>query len=54
MNTNALTDISIVADFPHLVTLNVSKNQIPNLSAFKAEDKLTKLQFLNVSGNKLK
>ena len=34
LNTNTLTDISLVADFPHLLTLNVSKNQIPDLSVF--------------------
>ena len=54
LNTNALTNISITADFPHLLTLNVSKNQIPDLSAFTSEEKLVKLQFLNISGNKIK
>lgn len=54
LSTNALTDVSIVADFPNLVTLNVSKNQISDLSAFTSEEKLAKLQVLNISGNKIK
>jgi Leucine-rich repeat (LRR) protein len=54
MNTNALSDVSILVDFPHLVTINLSKNQIPNLDAFASEEKLPKLQFLNLSTNKIK
>lgn len=54
INTNALTDISILTEFPHLVSLNVSKNQITSLDVFKSEEKLLKLQFLNLSGNKIK
>jgi len=36
-----------------LIWLNASKNQIPNLNAF-ISDKLEQLQFLNLSGNKIK
>lgn len=54
LSTNMLSDVSILGEFPNLITLNLSKNQIPNLTVFATDKKLTKLQFLNVSGNKIK
>lgn len=54
LSSNTLTDITIVADFPNLLHLNVSKNQIADLNAFNCEDKLQRLQFLNISTNKIK
>lgn len=35
-------------DFTHLISLDASKNKIKDLSAFQNEEKLPKLQFLNL------
>jgi Leucine-rich repeat (LRR) protein len=53
INTNAIADISVVEGFTNLLWLNASKNQVPNLNMFNS-DKLEQLQFLNLSGNKIK
>lgn len=34
ISTNTITDISILDGFNHLIWLNASKNQIPNLEVF--------------------
>lgn len=53
LNTNAIADLSLVAQFPNLLWLNASKNQVANLGVF-AQEGLEHLQFLNLSGNKIK
>ena len=53
LNTNAISDISITAEFEHLVWLNASKNQLSSLDLFSS-NKLEHLQNLNLSGNKIK
>jgi Leucine-rich repeat (LRR) protein len=34
LNTNAIADVSLVTQFPHLLWLNASKNQVNSLTAF--------------------
>lgn len=53
LNTNAIADLAIVTQFPNLLWLNASKNQVPSLATFN-QDALEHLQFLNLSGNKIK
>lgn len=53
LNTNTISDISIVEGFDNLVWLNASKNQVSNLNIFSGE-RLDQLQHLNLSGNKIK
>jgi Leucine-rich repeat (LRR) protein len=53
LNTNTISDISIVEGFDNLVWLNASKNQVSNIDIFSGE-KLDQLQHLNLSGNKIK
>jgi hypothetical protein len=53
LNTNAISDLSVIAQFPNLIWINASKNQVNNLNIFN-QDSLEQLQFLNLSGNKIK
>lgn len=53
INTNAIADLSIVAEFSNLLWINASKNQVNSLVVFNQES-LEQLQFLNISGNKIK
>lgn len=53
INTNALSDASILTQFPNLISLNLSKNQITSLESFNTEH-LGGLQILNLSTNKVK
>jgi len=53
LNTNAISDISLLTQFPHLLWINASKNQVSSLDTFSQEG-LEQLQFLNLSGNKIK
>ena len=53
LNTNAIADLSLLTQFPHLLWINASKNQVPSLTTF-AQEGLEQLQFLNLSGNKIK
>lgn len=53
LNSNTISDISIVEGFDNLVWLNASKNQVSNLDIFSGE-KLEQLQTLNLSTNKIK
>lgn len=34
LNTNAISDLSLVSQFPNLLWLNASKNQVASLSVF--------------------
>jgi Leucine-rich repeat (LRR) protein len=53
ISTNSILDLTLIDGFSNLVWLNASKNQVNNLNVFNTE-KLEHLQFLNLSGNKLK
>ena len=53
LNTNAIADLSLLSQFPHLLWINASKNQVSSLATF-AQEGLEQLQFLNLSGNKIK
>ena len=53
VNTNAIADLSIVGEFSNLLWINASKNQVNSLAVFNQES-LEQLQFLNLSGNKIK
>ncbi len=54
LSTNAIADVSNIMELEHLITLNLSKNQILDIKVFDVEHKLTKLQFLNLSTNKIR
>lgn len=54
LSTNAIADVSNIIELEHLITLNLSKNQILDIKVFDVEHKLTKLQFLNLSTNKIR
>lgn len=45
--------MSVINEFPNLIWVNASKNQVQNLDTFNNE-KLEYLQFLNLSSNKIK
>jgi Leucine-rich repeat (LRR) protein len=53
LNTNAISDLSVITGFPNLLWINASKNQVNTLATFNQET-LDQLQFLNLSGNKIK
>jgi len=51
MNNN-IVDISVVAQFPNLIKLNVSKNKIKTIAVFQNEEAFQSLKWLDVSNNK--
>lgn len=53
LSTNTISDLALITQFPELVSLNASKNQVASLSFFKDPSVLRNLQFLNLSTNKL-
>jgi internalin A len=53
INTNSISNISLLVEFPELVSLNASKNQINSLDVFSDANVLKNLQFLNLSTNKI-
>ena len=53
LSNNKLTSLESITELPHLISLNVSKNELTDISIFSDESKLPHLQHLNMSGNKL-
>jgi Leucine-rich repeat (LRR) protein len=53
INTNTISDLSVITKFPNLTWINASKNQVNSLAVFNQEA-LDQLQVLNLSGNKIK
>ena len=53
ISSNLLADISLLAGFEALVTLNAGKNQIASMALFERPGGFPNLQVLNLSGNKI-
>lgn len=52
LSNNNIVDISILAQFPNVVKLNVSKNKVKTISVFGNDDVFPSLKWLDVSNNK--
>ena len=52
LQNNNVVDIALLAQFPNLVKLNVSKNKIKSIAVFSSEEAFLNLKWLDVSNNK--